>query len=104
MTDLRICIDVPDLDAGIAFYTRALGLTPGRRNGAHWAKLLGAGCPVDLLPCEAGTPPSPGCQLPSERQPLEVVGLGLEEVVDQENPHATPCARPPAARSPCSSG
>jgi catechol 2,3-dioxygenase-like lactoylglutathione lyase family enzyme len=60
MADLRICIDVPDLDAGIAFYTRALGLTPGRRNGSHWAELLGAGCPIDLLPSEAGTPPSPG--------------------------------------------
>jgi catechol 2,3-dioxygenase-like lactoylglutathione lyase family enzyme len=55
MADLRICIDVPDLDRAIDFYVRALGLTPGRRNGPHWAELLGAGCPVDLLPVEAGT-------------------------------------------------
>jgi catechol 2,3-dioxygenase-like lactoylglutathione lyase family enzyme len=60
MADLRICIDVPDLDQGIAFYTRALGLSLGRRKGAHWAELLGAGCPVDLLPCAPGSPPSPG--------------------------------------------
>jgi predicted enzyme related to lactoylglutathione lyase len=56
---LRVCIDVPDLDRAIAFYTRALGLTLGRRNGPHWAELLGAGCPVDLLPVEAGTVASP---------------------------------------------
>jgi predicted enzyme related to lactoylglutathione lyase len=56
---LRVCIDVPDLDRAIAFYTRALGLTLGRRNGPHWAELLGAGCAVDLLPVEAGTVANP---------------------------------------------
>jgi len=55
MADLRICIDVPDLDRGIAFYTQALGLHLARRNGLHWAELLGAPCPIDLLPVEAGT-------------------------------------------------
>jgi catechol 2,3-dioxygenase-like lactoylglutathione lyase family enzyme len=57
--ELRICIDVPNLDRGIDFYTRALGLRLARRNGPHWAELLGAACPVDLLPVEAGTPASP---------------------------------------------
>jgi predicted enzyme related to lactoylglutathione lyase len=60
MTDLRICIDVPDLDQAIAFYSTALGLRAGRRNGALWAEMLGAGCPVDLLRVEAGTEASPG--------------------------------------------
>jgi catechol 2,3-dioxygenase-like lactoylglutathione lyase family enzyme len=64
MPDLRICIDVPDLDRGIAFYTRALGLTVGRRNGPHWAELLGAGCPVDLLPVEPGTAITPAAPAP----------------------------------------
>ena len=59
MIQLRICIDVPDLDRGIDFYTRALGLQLSRRNGPHWAELLGAGCPIDLLTVEAGTPASP---------------------------------------------
>lgn len=59
MRELRICIDVPDLDAAIAFYTRALGLRLGRRNGALWAEPLGAGCPVDLLPVEAGSQATP---------------------------------------------
>lgn len=68
MIELRICIDVPDLDAAIAFYTRALGLTLGRRNGPHWAELLGAGCPVDLLPVEGGTPASPAPGTESARR------------------------------------
>ena len=60
MADLRICIDVPDLDRAIAFYSTALGLRPGRRNGALWAEMLGAGCPVDLLLVEEGSEASPG--------------------------------------------
>jgi catechol 2,3-dioxygenase-like lactoylglutathione lyase family enzyme len=59
MTQLRICIDVPDLDRAVDFYTRALGLRPGRRNGQQWAELLGAPCPVDLLPVEAGSQATP---------------------------------------------
>jgi predicted enzyme related to lactoylglutathione lyase len=47
--ELRTCIDVDDLDKGIDFYTRALGLTLGRRFDAAWAELLGASSPVDLL-------------------------------------------------------
>jgi catechol 2,3-dioxygenase-like lactoylglutathione lyase family enzyme len=59
VAELRICIDVPDLDRALEFYVRALGLVPGRRNGPHWAELLGAGCPIDLLPVEAGSQASP---------------------------------------------
>jgi catechol 2,3-dioxygenase-like lactoylglutathione lyase family enzyme len=60
MADVRICIDVDDLEKAIAFYTRALGLRLGRRHGPHWAELLGAGSPIDLLPVEPGSAPSPG--------------------------------------------
>ena len=56
---LRICVDVPDLEAGIAFYRDAVGLAPGRRLGSKWAEMLGASCPIDLLAEEAGTLPSP---------------------------------------------
>jgi catechol 2,3-dioxygenase-like lactoylglutathione lyase family enzyme len=55
MRGLRVCIDVDDLEAGIAFYTRALGLTPGRRAGDEWVELLGAPCPLDLLLRPPGT-------------------------------------------------
>jgi predicted enzyme related to lactoylglutathione lyase len=60
MTGLRVCIDVDDLERGIAFYTRALGLTPGRRLGAGWVELLGAPVPIDLLAEPAGSAPAPG--------------------------------------------
>jgi len=56
---LRICIDVPELDAAIAFYEAAVGLRVARRLGPHWAELLGAGCPVDLVQAEPGSPWSP---------------------------------------------
>ena len=50
--DLRICIDVDDIERGIAFYTDGLGLTVGRRLRTDWVELLGGPCPIDLL-CEA---------------------------------------------------
>jgi catechol 2,3-dioxygenase-like lactoylglutathione lyase family enzyme len=56
---LRICIDVDELEKGIAFYTEALGLTVGRRLGKSWVELLGAAVPVDLLAEKPGTAPIP---------------------------------------------
>lgn len=50
--DIRICIDVPDIDQAVAFYTGGLGLSVGRRLRSDWVELLGGPCPVDLL-CEA---------------------------------------------------
>jgi predicted enzyme related to lactoylglutathione lyase len=54
MTTLRINIDVVDLDEAVAFYTRAFGLTLGRRD-LEWAELLGAPSPIDLLAKPPGT-------------------------------------------------
>jgi predicted enzyme related to lactoylglutathione lyase len=64
MTEIRICMDVPDLERAIDFYVRGFGLRLGRRNGPQWAELLGAPCPIDLLPVEGGSPASsdPGLQ------------------------------------------
>lgn len=55
--ELRICIDVPDLERGIAFYTQGLGLRLGRRLGNGWAELLGAQAPIDLLAEPEGSAP-----------------------------------------------
>jgi len=52
---VRVCIDVPDLEKGIAFYTKAFGLTLGRRLGKNWAELLGVSSAIDLLAEPAGT-------------------------------------------------
>ena len=55
MPGLRVCIDVDDLDRGITFYTRALGLETGRRSGDEWVELVGAPVPLDLLAKPPGT-------------------------------------------------
>ena len=35
MIELRVCIDVDDLDKAITFYSTGLGLTPGRITPLH---------------------------------------------------------------------
>lgn len=55
--DLRICIDVDDLERAIAFYTAGFGLQVGRRRGNEWAELLGASSTIDLLAEPAGSAP-----------------------------------------------
>lgn len=56
---MRACIDVDDMEKGIAFYTQALGLQVGRRLGQDWVELLGAAVPIDLLGQPAGSQPCP---------------------------------------------
>lgn len=58
--ELRICIDVDDLERAIRFYTEGLGLRLGRRLKTDWVELLGAGSPIDLLVNPAGSRPLPG--------------------------------------------
>ncbi len=55
--DIRICIDVDDLERGIAFYTAGLGLRVGRRLNADWAELLGGSSVIDLLANPEGSAP-----------------------------------------------
>jgi predicted enzyme related to lactoylglutathione lyase len=55
--DIRICIDVDDLERGIAFYTQGFGLRLGRRLRTDWAELLGSSSPIDLLANAPGTAP-----------------------------------------------
>jgi len=58
-TRLLVNIDVPDIEAGIAFYTAALGLRLGRRFDAEFVELVGRDAPIYLLKKEAGTPIGP---------------------------------------------
>jgi predicted enzyme related to lactoylglutathione lyase len=60
MTSLLVNLDVPELEQGIAFYTRAFGLRLGRRLGSDFAELLGAPVPIYLLQQRAGTVPFRG--------------------------------------------
>ncbi len=57
---LRICIDVDDMERAIAFYTQGIGLQTGRRLKSGWTELLGASSPIDLLLNAAGTRPVAG--------------------------------------------
>jgi catechol 2,3-dioxygenase-like lactoylglutathione lyase family enzyme len=58
--DVVLCIDVDDIERGIDFYTRALGLRLGRRFAPDWVELLGAPAPIFLQRFAAGSVPSPG--------------------------------------------
>ena len=56
MQNLMINLDVPDLDAAIAFYTQAFDLVVSRRLfGGTVAELVGAPVPIYLLAKPAGT-------------------------------------------------
>jgi predicted enzyme related to lactoylglutathione lyase len=61
---LLVNIDVPDLEHALTFYTRAIGLTIGRRFGPDFAELLGAGSPIYLLVKPSGTRPFAGAPAP----------------------------------------
>ncbi|MCL1633771.1 VOC family protein [Luteimonas sp. SX5] len=52
---LLINIDVPDLDAAVAFYAAAFDLKPARRLGDSIVELLGAEAPIYLLQKDAGS-------------------------------------------------
>ncbi|MEJ7931277.1 VOC family protein [Ramlibacter sp. AN1015] len=53
--EIRICLDVDDIERAIAFYTQGFGLRLGRRLQDDWAELLGASAPIDLLVEPAGS-------------------------------------------------
>ena len=55
MPGLLINIDVPDMAAGIAFYTAGIGLKLGRRFDAGFVELVGSDAPIYLLEKAAGT-------------------------------------------------
>jgi predicted enzyme related to lactoylglutathione lyase len=52
---LLINIDVPDVDAGVRFYTEAFGLSVGRRFGTDFVELLGWPIKLYLLTKAPGT-------------------------------------------------
>src|SRR5438093_5120341 len=58
--ELRICIDVDDMERAITFYTEGLGLRLGRRFESDFVELLGAGSAIDLLLNTPGSHPVAG--------------------------------------------
>lgn len=80
--DLRVCLDVPEVERAIAFYTGALGLRVGRRFGEEWVELIGGPAPIDLLGREAGTPANPGPGAPARVYERHWTPVHLDFVVD----------------------
>ncbi len=60
MARLIVNVDVDDLEKGIRFYTRALGLRIGRRFSGGGIELVGAEAPIYLLVAAPGSAPFPG--------------------------------------------
>ena len=56
---MRACVDVDDVEHGISFYTRGLGLRVGRRFDRGWVELLGGPVPIDLLERAPGSNANP---------------------------------------------
>jgi predicted enzyme related to lactoylglutathione lyase len=82
MADLRICIDVEDVERAIAFYVGALGLKVGRRFDERWVELLGAPVPLDLLGKAAGSPANPRPGAPSRSYERHWTPVHLDFVVE----------------------
>lgn len=55
MTSFILNIDVPDVDAGIAFYTAAFNLEVGRRFDRSFVELIGGETKIYLLEKQAGS-------------------------------------------------
>ncbi len=85
--DILVNIDVPDLKAGLDFYTRAFDLLPGRRFEG-FAELLGAGSAIYLLERAAGSRATPaGGERSYGRHwtptHLDYVVTGIEAAIDR---------------------
>lgn len=77
---LLVNVDVPDLDAAIAFYCTALDLAVARRLGPEVVELSGAGVPLFLLAKPAGSAPAPGA--PGRDYARHWTPVHLDVVVD----------------------
>jgi catechol 2,3-dioxygenase-like lactoylglutathione lyase family enzyme len=79
MVAVLVCVDVGDLERGIDFYTRGLGLALGRRHGADWVELTGAPVPLMLI---ASPPGSRACAAERRRYDRHWTPVHLDFVVD----------------------
>lgn len=82
LVGIRVCIDVDDMDRGVAFYVDGLGLTVGRRFDGKFVELLGAGSPIDLLENPATTKPVPNDTTTTRTYTRHWTPVHLDFVVD----------------------
>src|SRR5689334_334170 len=62
MIEMLVNVDVANLESAERFYTRAFGLSVGRRFGPHAVELTGGGSKLYLLTKAAGSHPVPGME------------------------------------------
>ena len=79
---LYVCIDVDDVERGIEFYTRGLGLELKRRFDATWVELAGGPVPIDLLGRPNGTPTNPASGAPARDYRRHWTPVHLDFVVE----------------------
>jgi predicted enzyme related to lactoylglutathione lyase len=95
--ELIVNIDVDDVEAGVRFYTEALGLERSRQLAPHVVELRGAGPLIHLLGKAPGTEPFTGAASPRDyRRHWTPVHLDL--VVDDLDAYV---ARAEAAGAHC---
>jgi predicted enzyme related to lactoylglutathione lyase len=82
VADLRVCIDVEDIEKAIMFYVGALGLEVGRRFDDRWVELLGARAPIDLLERPDGSPTNPRPSAPARSYERHWTPVHLDFVVE----------------------
>lgn len=89
MIEALVNIDVDDLNKGIDFYTRALGLRVGRRLGDTIVEMLGASSPIYLLENATGSPAVAGTELFRDYERhwtpvhIDFVVANIQEAVDK---------------------
>ena len=79
---LYVCIDVDDVERGIEFYTRGLGLVLGRRFDENWVELEGGPVPIDLLGRPTGTASNPDPAAPARDYRRHWTPVHLDFVVE----------------------
>lgn len=79
---LRVCLDVPDVESGIDFYTRGMGLEVGRRFADEWVELVGAAVPIDLLGRPTGSRSNPSTIAPERHYQRHWTPVHLDFVVE----------------------
>lgn len=77
MPELLVNLDVPDLEAALAFYRDGLGFTLRRRVGAGVLELEGAEVPVFLIAQPAAKAPFPGAPARDYRRHWTPVHMDL---------------------------
>ena len=101
--DVFVCVDVPDLDAGIAFYSGGLGFGPCRRFGDAFAEFGGGSVPLHLLPQPAASVPCAGGVRDYRRHwtpvHVDLVTSDLDAAVERATPAGAVLERPITRRS-----